>query len=117
MPSEPKPLHLPPSETILLTQLRSTDGKIDTLLPLLSLLDSPEDNNSDLGRALIDVLNRVMQEMQQIRDLREDVQRDLSQMRSEISGQSQGHAEAARGQARIEQRLAHILGLRSPPMG
>lgn len=89
MPTELTPLTLPSAKDILLTQLLSTDGKVDRLLPLLDLLEPPASDRSDLGQALIEALMRIAEETQLNRELREALQADLSRFREDIDTMSE----------------------------
>lgn len=59
---------------VLLTTLEGADHKIDRLLPLLELLNDPENPMSELGQALVDALHRIAIDLQEASDLR-DAQR------------------------------------------
>jgi hypothetical protein len=116
MPTELTPLTLPSAKDILLTQLLSTDGKVDRLLPLLDLLEIPESDRSDLGQALIEALMRIAEETRLNRELREALQADLSRFREDIDTMS---ARMARIEARIGtlmQPISQILKILSAPI-
>ena len=55
---------------VLLKTMLTTDGKVDQLLPLKSLLDDPNHQMSKLGQALIDALQRISEDLRQATSLR-----------------------------------------------
>lgn len=116
MPTEPTPLTLPSAKDILLTQLLSTDGKVDRLLPLLDLLEIPETDRSDLGQALIEALMRIAEETRLNRELREALQADLSRFRADNDAMS---ARLERIKVQIDtlmQPISQILKILSAPV-
>lgn len=82
------PLALPPEHEVLLKTLLTTDGKVDQLLPLTSLLDDPDHPMSELGEALIEALQRISEDLRQATSLREEHRTALNQANETTAGLS-----------------------------
>ncbi|WP_414899057.1 hypothetical protein [Rhodovulum sp. YEN HP10] len=70
MQKDKKTLSLPREWEVLLQTQLTTDGKVDQLLPLISLLDDPEHPMSELGQALVDALQRISEDLREATSLR-----------------------------------------------
>ncbi|MBL3594757.1 hypothetical protein JMM63_04090 [Rhodovulum sulfidophilum] len=81
----PTSLDLPTGSRIILETLLTTDGKVESLLPLLELLNDPEPERSDLGPALLDALTRIAEELRRSSELREQHQAALQAMTGTIA--------------------------------
>lgn len=82
------PLALPPEHEVLLKAMLTTDGKVDQLLPLTSLLDDPDHPMSELGQALIEALQRISEDLRQATSLREEHRTALNQANETTAGLS-----------------------------
>jgi chromosome segregation ATPase len=110
---------IPPQEhEVLLKTMLTMDDKVDQLLPLLDLLNDPDHPMSELGKALIEVLQRISEDLRQATSLREEhragldqaseTNAALSQMLTAISGQLQ----AIRAENRsLKKQISEIHGL------
>lgn len=65
----PTPLTLPSEIAVVTTLLENLDSKLDSLQPLLALLEPQE--RSDLGAALISALHKITDEANRLQALRE----------------------------------------------
>ncbi|MFC3059992.1 hypothetical protein [Paenirhodobacter populi] len=102
----PEPLTPPPAWRLLLDGLQSTEGKIDSLLSLLELLNDPEPD-SQLGNALLEALHLIVEEARLIRAQREQQQDLIAQLRILISAQDVAAQETNR---KIAEMHALLMG-------
>jgi len=116
-------LTLPQEHEVLLKTMLTMDDKMDQLLPLLDLLNDPNHPMSELGKALIEVLQRISKDLRQATSLREEhragldqaseTNAALSQMLTAISGQLQ----AIRAENRsLKKQISEIHGLMFSPV-
>ena len=114
----------PPQEhEVLLKTMLTMDDKVDQLLPLLDLLNDPDHPMSELGKALIEVLQRISEDLRQATSLREEhraaldqaneTNAALSQMLKAISGQLQEIRAESRS---LKQQISEIHGLMFSPV-
>ena len=114
----------PPQEhEVLLKTMLTMDDKVDQLLPLLDLLNDPDHPMSELGKALIEVLQRISEDLRQATSLREEhraaldqaneTNAALSQMLKAISGQLQ---EIRAENRSLKQQISEIHGLMFSPV-
>ena len=108
---------------VLLKTMLTTDGKVDQLLPLKSLLDDPNHPMSELGQALIEALQRISEDLRQASSLREEhraaldqaneTNAALSQMLKTISAQLQ---EIRAENRSLKQQISEIHSLMFSPV-
>lgn len=108
---------------VLLKTMLTTDGKVDQLLPLKSLLDDPNHTMSELGQALIEALQRISDDLRQATSLREEhraaldqaneTNAALSQLLKDISGQLQ---DIRAENSSLKKQISEIHGLMFSPV-
>lgn len=114
----------PPQENeVLLKTMLTMDDKVDQLLPLLDLLNDPDHPMSELGKALIEALQRISEDLRQATSLRDEhraaldqaneTNAALSQMLKTISGQLQ---EIRAENSSLKQQISEIHGLMFSPV-
>ncbi|MCA0849201.1 hypothetical protein [Salipiger thiooxidans] len=116
-------LTLPQEHEVLLKTMLNMDDKVDQLLPLLDLLNDPDHPMSELGKALIEALQRISEDLRQATNLREEhraaldqaneTNAALSQMLQAISGQIQDIRTENRS---LKQQISEIHGLMFSPV-
>lgn len=108
---------------VLLKTMLTTDGKVDQLLPLKSLLDDPDHPMSELGQALIEALQRISEDLRQATSLREEHRAALDQANETNAALSQmlktilGQLQEIRAENRsLKKQISEIHGLMFSPV-
>jgi len=116
MPHEPTTLNPATDPTVMENLLIAIDEKTDSLMALRELLKLLETEQSDLGKALLEALSALNQELGMNRSIRQQQMDTLNSIETQREALDQRLSALERQDGNLERKLDRILRILNLPM-